>query len=56
MGSIDYFAINLKNFGAETDGFPFIDNGAPTVSTSIVGTDAFLAAHPDLAKAFVARA
>jgi NitT/TauT family transport system substrate-binding protein len=54
LGSIDYFAINLKNLGVETDNFPFIDNGAPTVSTSIVGTDSFLAANPDIAKAFVA--
>ena len=54
MGSIDYYAINLKNFNAETDDFPFIDHGAPTISTSIVGTNSFLAAHPDLAKAFVA--
>ena len=46
LGSIDYFAINLKNLGVETDNFPFIDNGAPTVSTSIVGTDSFLGGAP----------
>jgi NitT/TauT family transport system substrate-binding protein len=54
LGSIDYFAIQLKNQGAETTDFPFIDNGAPTVSTSIIGSDSFLAAHPDIVKAFVA--
>jgi NitT/TauT family transport system substrate-binding protein len=53
LGSIDYFAIQLKNLGAETTNFPFIDNGAPTVSTSIIASESFLAAHPDIAKAFV---
>jgi NitT/TauT family transport system substrate-binding protein len=54
LGSVDYFAIQLKTLGAETTNFPFIDNGAPTVSTSIIASDSFLAAHPDVAKAFVA--
>ncbi len=54
LGSIDNFGIQLKNAGAETDNFLFIDSGAPTVSTSIIASDAFLAAHPDQAKAFVA--
>ena len=54
LGSIDYFAIQLKNLGAETTNFPFIDNGAPTVSTSIIASESFLAAHPDIAKKFVA--
>lgn len=54
LGSIDYFAILLRKLGAETTDFPFIDNGAPTVSTSIVASESFLAAHPDKAKAFVA--
>jgi NitT/TauT family transport system substrate-binding protein len=54
LGSVDYFAIQLKKVGAETTNFPFIDNGAPTVSTSIVASESFLAAHPDIAKAFVA--
>ncbi len=53
LGSIDYFAIQLKNLGADTTNFPFIDNGAPTVSTSIIASESFLAAHPDIAKAFV---
>jgi NitT/TauT family transport system substrate-binding protein len=54
LGSIDNFAIALKSFGAETTDFPFIDNGAPTVSTSIIASESFLAAHPDIARAFVA--
>ncbi len=54
LGSIDYFAIQLKGLGAETTDFPFIDNGAPTVSTSIIASESFLAAHPDIAKKFVA--
>jgi NitT/TauT family transport system substrate-binding protein len=53
LGSIDYFAIQLKNLGAQTDNFPFIDNGAPTVSTSIIASESFLAEHPDIARAFV---
>jgi NitT/TauT family transport system substrate-binding protein len=54
LGSVDAFGIQLKSMGVETDNFLFIDSGAPTVSTSIVAADTFLAAHPDLAKAFVA--
>lgn len=54
LGSVDAFGIQLKSMGVETDNFLFIDSGAPTVSTSIVASDAFLAAHPDLAKSFVA--
>jgi NitT/TauT family transport system substrate-binding protein len=54
LGSVDAFGIQLKSMGVETDNFLFIDSGAPTVSTSIVASDAFLAAHADLAKSFVA--
>lgn len=54
LGSVDYFAIQLKSLGVDTVNFPFIDNGAPTVSTSIIASESFLAAHPDVAKAFVA--
>ena len=54
LGSVDYFAILLKKLGADTTNFPFIDHGAPTVSTSIIASESFLAAHPDIAKGFVA--
>ncbi len=54
LGSIDAYGPQLASMGAETDNYRFIDSGAPTVSTSIVATDSFLAAHPDQAKAFVA--
>ncbi|MBV8446683.1 MAG: ABC transporter substrate-binding protein [Hyphomicrobiales bacterium] len=54
LGSIDYFAIQLKSLGADTVNFPFIEHGAPTVSTSIIASESFLAAHPDIAKKFVA--
>jgi NitT/TauT family transport system substrate-binding protein len=54
LGSVDAFGIQLKSMGVETDNFLFIDSGAPTVSTSIVAADTFLASHPDLAKSFVA--
>ena len=54
LGSIDNFAIELKAHGAETTDFPFIDNGAPTVSTSIIASESYLAAHPDIVRAFVA--
>ncbi|MEZ2126365.1 MULTISPECIES: ABC transporter substrate-binding protein [unclassified Sinorhizobium] len=54
LGSIDFFSIQLKDLGAETTDFPFIDHGAPTVSTSIVASESFLKEHPDIAKAFVA--
>ena len=54
LGSVDAFGPQLKSMNVETDNFLFIDSGAPTVSTSIIASDAFLAAHPDQAKAFVA--
>jgi NitT/TauT family transport system substrate-binding protein len=54
LGSVDAYGPQLKSMGVETDNFLFIDSGAPTVSTSIVASDDFLAAHPDQAKAFVA--
>jgi NitT/TauT family transport system substrate-binding protein len=54
LGSTDYFGILLKNAGAETDDFLFIDSGAPTVSTSIVASDAILQARPEVVRAFVA--
>ena len=54
LGSIDFFSIQLKQLGAETTDFPFIDSGAPTVSTSIIASESFLQQHPDVAKAFVA--
>jgi NitT/TauT family transport system substrate-binding protein len=54
LGSIDYFAIQLKNLGAEMTNFPFIDHGAPTVSTGLIASDSFLTRHPDLAKKLVA--
>lgn len=54
LGSIDFFAIQLKDLGAETADFPFIDNGAPTVSTSIIASESYLAKNPEQAKAFVA--
>lgn len=53
-GSVDSYAITLKGLGAETTDFLFIDSGAPTVSTSIIASDAFLAASPDIARKFVA--
>ena len=54
LGSVDAYGPQLKSMNVETDNFLFIDSGAPTVSTSIIASDAFLAAHPDQAKAFVA--
>jgi len=54
LGSVDAFGIQLKSMGVETDNFLFIDSGAPTVSTSIIASETFLAAHPNLAKSFVA--
>lgn len=54
LGSVDYFAILLNKLGAKTSNFPFIENGAPTVSTSIIASESFLAANPEVARAFVA--
>jgi NitT/TauT family transport system substrate-binding protein len=54
LGSVDAYGPQLKSMNVETDNFLFIDSGAPTVSTSIIASDAFLEAHPDQARAFVA--
>ncbi len=54
LGSVDAFGPQLKSMNVDTDNFLFIDSGAPTVSTSIIASEDFLAAHPDQAKAFVA--
>lgn len=53
-GSVDSYGLTLKSLGAETDNFLFIDHGAPTVSTSIIASDAIIAQKPDVVKAFVA--
>lgn len=54
LGSVDQFDIQLKNQGQQFDSYLFIDSGAPTVSTSIIASEAFLAKNPDVAKKFVA--
>jgi NitT/TauT family transport system substrate-binding protein len=53
-GSVDSYGLTLKSLGAETTNFLFIDNGAATVSTSIIASDSYLAQKPDVVKAFVA--
>jgi NitT/TauT family transport system substrate-binding protein len=54
LGSVDAYDIQLRNQGQEFDSFLFIDSGAPTVSTSIIASESFLAKTPDIAKKFVA--
>jgi NitT/TauT family transport system substrate-binding protein len=54
LGSVDQFDIQLRNQGQEFDSYLFIDSGAPTVSTSIIASDEFLAKNPDAARKFVA--
>jgi NitT/TauT family transport system substrate-binding protein len=53
-GSVDSYGLTLKSLGAETTNFLFIDSGAPTVSTSIIASDSYLAQKPEVVKAFVA--
>jgi NitT/TauT family transport system substrate-binding protein len=54
LGSVDQFDIQLKAQGQEFDSYLFIDSGAPTVSTSIIASEDFLAKNPDVARKFVA--
>ena len=54
LGSVDQFDIQLKNQVQQFDSFLFIDSGAPTVSTSIIASEDFLAKNPDVARKFVA--
>lgn len=53
MGSMDFFAIQLADRGAETVDFPFYLYGAPTVSTSIFGNVEWMEDNPEITKAFV---
>jgi len=54
LGSVDQFDIQLRAQGQEFDSYLFIDSGAPTVSTSIIASEDFLAKNPDVAIKFVA--
>ena len=54
LGSVDAYGPQLRSMNVETDNFMFIDSGAPTVSTSIIASEAFLAKNPDVARKFVA--
>jgi NitT/TauT family transport system substrate-binding protein len=54
LGSVDQFDIALRALGQEFDSYLFIDSGAPTVSTSIIASEEFLAKNPEVAKKFVA--
>src|SRR5262245_42813155 len=54
LGSVDQYDIQLKNQGQQFDSYLFIDSGAPTVSTSIIASEEFLAKNPEVAKKFVA--
>src|SRR5215469_12489537 len=54
LGSVDQFDIQLRNQGQEFTSYLFIDSGAPTVSTSILASEEFLAKNADVAKKFVA--
>lgn len=53
LGSVDQYDIALKDQGQEFDSYLFIDSGAPTVSTSIIVSDEYLAKNPDAVKKFV---
>ena len=54
LGSVDQFDIQLRAQGQEFDSYLFIDSGAPTVSTSIIASEEFLAKNSEVAKKFVA--
>ena len=54
LGSVDQYDIQLRAQNQQFDSYLFSENGAPTVSTSIIASDEFLAKHPDVAKKFVA--
>lgn len=53
VGSMDFFGIQLADRGVETVDFPMYDYGAPTVSTSIIGNEGWLAENPETAAKFV---
>ena len=54
LGSVDSYAIQLSNEGAEFVEFTFFDYGVPTVSTSIFVSDRFLVDNEDVVKRFIA--
>jgi NitT/TauT family transport system substrate-binding protein len=53
VGSMDFFGIQLADRGVETVDFPMYEYGAPTVSTSIIASEDWLAENPDTATKFV---
>lgn len=54
LGSVDSYAIQLANEGAEFVEFTFFDYGVPTVSTSIFVSDRFLVDNEDVVERFIA--
>ncbi len=53
VGSMDFFGIQLADRGIETVDFPMYENGAPTVSTSIIGNEDWMAENPETTQKFV---
>ncbi len=54
LGSMDAYQIQLEQLGAELDNYPFASHGVPTVSTSILASNDFIAKNPDVLRRFVA--
>jgi NitT/TauT family transport system substrate-binding protein len=54
LGSMDAYQIQLEQQGAQLDNYTFADYGVPTVSTSILASDAYLKDNPEVVRKFVA--
>lgn len=54
LGSMDAYQIQLEQQGADLDNYTFADNGVPTVSTSILASNDYIAKNPEVLKKFIA--
>lgn len=54
LGSLDFYGVQLKKRGIETNDLLFADNGVSTVSTSVIARDDYLESDGDTVKKFIA--
>jgi NitT/TauT family transport system substrate-binding protein len=54
LGSIDAYQIQAESQGAQLSIFRFADYGVPTVSTSILASNAYLKDNPEVVRKFIA--
>lgn len=53
LSGVDSYAVQAELQGAQVTNLPFADNGAPTVSTSIIANNSYLSAHGAVVTKFI---